>query len=965
VRRILLAVIAAILCPSLSAVADNFVWKGSPSIFSSWNNQNNWTNLTPGGTDSDGIPDSDDTAAFNANAITSGGGALNLSIATTARLSIAPGFVSVSNGTISNQNVLTFSGSTTSAESLAIIGTVTLNGGGELQLVNDISQILAVSGTSALTNADNLLHGRGYVNVPIANQGIIRADNAVLRFDGPINNSGGTVQIFSGATLHLNSTLTGGIFFAQAGGLLQGGTFDGVTSTGTTTIAPATTLNLQNSFTNQGKLTFAGSTTSAESLAIKGTVTLNGGGELQLVNAQSVIADQGGSTLTNVDNLIHGGNGATIAVIITNRGIVRADNGVLHIHRIDNAGGTLQVQAAGLNPGEFSLVHFGGNATLDGTLDVTFLNGFLPKTGDVLKVLQIDGTLSGDFTNITFRGVNNGFQVTRQFVGGFYQLTALNDATPAPVIISPLSATAVVGQQFIYQIVSMPTATTYNASVLPPGLTINPTTGIISGVPTTAGTSQIVLSASGNGTGTAVLNLTIQPAPGAGPVITSGMSSTGRTGQPFAFQITTKGASAAARVGAGGLPAGLSVDPVTGLITGTPTSDGSFRVTLTVTDGALTGTGTLQLTFTSDPQFPVIVSPQSAPVTPGQNFTYTIVAPTGNNSEPTTFGLIGTLPPGLTFDANTGTISGVFTGNTVRPGQSPDKIDLSGGIVTNVQLFASNSHGTAVRPLIFFLAPTGAVNISTRLGVGTGDNVLIAGFIITGNAPKKVVIRAIGPSLTVPGALQDPALELHDANGLLGSNNNWRDSQEDEIVATSIPPTDNRESAILAFLDPGPYTAVMSGNNSTGIAVVEVYDLGTASLDTASKAQLVQISTRGKVLSDDNVMIGGFIISGSATKVLVRAIGPTLGAFNVPTPLADPTLELRDGNGALLDSNDNWKVRPDGSSQRAEIEATSVPPGNDLESALVRTATAGNYTAIVRGVSRGEGNALVEVYTLQ
>src|SRR5205814_3569486 len=222
---------------------------------------------------------------------------------------------------------------------------------------------------------------------------------------------------------------------------------------------------------------------------------------------------------------------------VTNRGFIRADNGVLNIGaQLDNSNGTLQVQAAGLNPGQFSVLHFGSNATLGGTLEITFLNGFLPHTGDVLKPLQIDGTVSGNFAHITFPGVDSSFQVQAQFVGGFYQLTALNDATSAPVIVSPLSVTTLVNQLFVYQIVSTPKAATYNASALPAGLSINSTTGIISGMPTQAGTSQIVLSASGNGNGTAILNLTVQPAPTSGPVIRSGMCATGRTGQPFAFQ---------------------------------------------------------------------------------------------------------------------------------------------------------------------------------------------------------------------------------------------------------------------------------------------------------------------------------------------------------------------------------------------------------------------------------------------
>jgi hypothetical protein len=263
--------------------------------------------------------------------------------------------------------------------------------------------------------------------------------------------------------------------------------------------------------------------------------------------------------------------------------------------------------------------------------------------------------------------------------------------------------------------------------------------------------------------------------------------------------------------------------------------------------------------------------------------------------------------------------------------------------------------------LIFFLAPTGAVNIATRVSVGTGDDVLIAGFIITGNAPKKVVIRSLGPSLPVPGALQDPILDLHDGATLLGSDDNWRDTQENEIISTGIPPPDERESAILAYLNPGNFTAVVHGkNNGTGISVVEVYDLGTASLDGSSNAKLAQISTRGTVQGGDNVMIGGFIIKQQPTRVIIRAIGPSLTQFGVGNALQDPTLELHDGSGTTMLSNDDWRT-----AQEQQIIDTTVPPRDDRESAIVATLSPGPYTAIVGGKDNKTGVALVEVYGLQ
>ena len=253
------------------------------------------------------------------------------------------------------------------------------------------------------------------------------------------------------------------------------------------------------------------------------------------------------------------------------------------------------------------------------------------------------------------------------------------------------------------------------------------------------------------------------------------------------------------------------------------------------------------------------------------------------------------------------------------------------------------------------------LNISTRLDVLAGNNVLIGGFIITGTEPKKVIVRAIGPSLGplgVAGALADPTLELHEPDGTVIMNDNWRDTQENEIIATTIPPSDDLESAIVATLAPGAYTAIVSGKNlGTGIGLVEAYDL-----DQTAASQLGNISTRGVVETGNNVMIGGFIVGGGGggvTTVIVRAIGPSLGPLGVAGALADPTLELHDSDGMTLAFNDNWK-----DTQETEINATTIPPSDDLESAIVATLAPGAYTAIVSGKNDGTGVALVEAYNL-
>ena len=251
-------------------------------------------------------------------------------------------------------------------------------------------------------------------------------------------------------------------------------------------------------------------------------------------------------------------------------------------------------------------------------------------------------------------------------------------------------------------------------------------------------------------------------------------------------------------------------------------------------------------------------------------------------------------------------------------------------------------------------------NISTRALVQTGNNVLISGFIISGSGNKSILLRALGPTLGnfgIANALANPFLQLNNGTGgIITSNNDWGTAPNAQSIPANLRPPNSLESAILTSLGPGKYTAVISGENSTtGVALAEAYDL-----DTTTGAILSNISTRGFVDTGNQIMIGGFIIQGSATqKVLVRGLGPTLTGFGVTGALADPTLELRDANGNLIDSNDNWK-----STNQTAIMATGLQPPNDLESAILRVLNAGKYTAIVQGANSTTGVALVEVYAL-
>ena len=256
------------------------------------------------------------------------------------------------------------------------------------------------------------------------------------------------------------------------------------------------------------------------------------------------------------------------------------------------------------------------------------------------------------------------------------------------------------------------------------------------------------------------------------------------------------------------------------------------------------------------------------------------------------------------------------------------------------------------------------LNISTRTRVEGGDHVLIGGFIIRGTAPKQILARGLGPSLTargVPGAMQDPTLELVPASGASTTNDNWQDDNAAAIQATGIPPEDPRESAIVQTLAPGEYTAILrSKTDAPGVGLVELYELNAG--DTS---QFANLSSRGLVGTDDNVMIGGFIVGrgqGSngdgSVRVALRGIGPSLGTRGVTDPLQDPVLSVYDANGDLLSSNDNWRSGPDA----AELQRIALAPTDDLEAALILSLVQGNYTAIVRGHGQQTGVALVEVF---
>jgi len=262
-------------------------------------------------------------------------------------------------------------------------------------------------------------------------------------------------------------------------------------------------------------------------------------------------------------------------------------------------------------------------------------------------------------------------------------------------------------------------------------------------------------------------------------------------------------------------------------------------------------------------------------------------------------------------------------------------------------------------------------NVSTRLPVGKDDDVLIEGFIVQGpsGSTKKILVRALGPFLRqfgITDALANPTLEIHDSSGAtVATNNDWKNTQvgglitgdqAGEISSSGLAPTDDLESAIIANLAPGSYTAVVRGvNNTSGTGIVDAFDLSGS-----SPVRVVNVATRGFVQAGDKLMVAGFIVQNGSVKAVLRAIGPSLLAVGINNALPDTTLQLRDQNGDIVMENDNWK-----SDQRQELENTGLQPSHDLEAALVTTIPPGLYTAQVRGKNDASGTGVVEIYFLQ
>jgi len=354
---------------------------------------------------------------------------------------------------------------------------------------------------------------------------------------------------------------------------------------------------------------------------------------------------------------------------------------------------------------------------------------------------------------------------------------------------------------------------------------------------------------------------------------------------------------------------------------------------------------------------------------PGQSFSFTWCVPgtyqieDARGSATATIVVTGTGPspsPSPGTSPSPSPSPGTSPSPSPSPGTSPSPSPSPGTSPS-----PSPSPGTSPSPSPSPSPAAQPVNISTRVRVEAGEGVMIGGFIITGNEPKRVIIRGMGPSMSsvgVLGVINDPILRLFNPAGSpIAVNNNWQDTQQVEIEGTGLAPQDLRESAIIATLPPAAYTAtVADANGNNGVGLVEIYDL-----NSAANARLGNISTRGSVQTAENVMIGGFALGGSSinpAKIVVRALGPSLQTAGIANPLSNPILQLFNSNGQAVISNDNWQDVP---SQAAELQTLGLAPTNPVEAALVATLSPGLYTAVVAGHSGGTGIGLIEVYGVQ
>jgi len=609
-------------------------------------------------------------------------------------------------------------------------------------------------------------------------------------------------------------------------------------------------------------------------------------------------------------------------------------------------------------------------------------------TGTFSAILKTAGNQTiraTDTANSTITGTSNAINVSALAATHF-------------TVLTPGNVTA--GATFNFTVTALDqfnnTATTYGgtvhftssdgAAVLPADSTLSSGTG----------TFSATLKTAGNQTITATDTVTSSIAGTSGPVSISAASAThfmlsapasATAGTAFSFTLTAQDQFNNTVTSYPGMVHFTSSDGQAVLPSNNPLTNGTGTFSATLkTKGNQTITGndasnssvigtsnSINVAAANTSKF-VVSAPASTTAGSAFNFTVTALDAFGNtttsyagNVHFTSSDGQATLPANNPLTNGTGSFSATLKTTGSQTISATDSVTSSiTGTSGSIAVSAAPTP-TPTPTATPTATPPRALNISTRLRVDVGDKVMIGGFIITGNTPKAVVLRGLGPSLAnfgLPAAslLSDPLIELYGSGGLIVSNDNWKDSpQKDQIQGTIFQPSDDRESVILATLPPAAYSVVLKGaNGGAGIGVVEVYDN-----NTAADSELANISTRGFVQTGDNVMIGGFTLGGpnNPTNIAVRALGPSLSVFGLTNLLTDPTLELHNANGTLMLSNDDWQSDP---VSAAQLTANGLAPSNPKEAAIFASvAPPGQFTVVVAGKSGGVGIALVEIYNLR
>jgi hypothetical protein len=892
-------------------------------------------------------------------------GALTLST-NTSNLNLVPASllaIDSSNGINNSGTIVVNTNAANSATTLRFDTSASISGSGSIQLngINSGNAMISGDGVTVTNDANHMIHGRGDIsttanNAALVNNGIINADV-----------SGDTMRIFlSNASGNKNSGIMkatkGGILYFDQGILDQssGGEILAATTSG----FPPAIVSLGD-LSNGHSPTFLGGTFNTINTVIQANSVFFDGctnqGDMQIPGG-GLLAILGNGLVNNgliVVNYLATNSTTTLrfdaSAAITGAGAIELDG--------DNPGNAI-ISVNGVTVTNGANHYIGGRGDLSFAANNAVLvnNGTIVAGGGAVGEGFIAGNLRVFLSN-SAGNQNNGVMGASAEEGPCvfsFQQGTINQIGGGSLVASAASSNATTqigGPQTVTVIGG--TLNTSSGNVLSTAV-IQGIAAVLGGDMTNSGTYEIPANDFTHVSATSLTN--------------DGTMTLDASSSLLRFDASTSIAGSGAIVLTNNAKMEINHNAINYVINGsnhTIKGNGTIQIdpgsTLTNNGiiapgnsaGKLNLSGNLQLGSTSNLSFEIGGT--------GQGTDYDLLNKTDGGALALngylTVHLINNFTPQasdtFTILATQTALAGAF--RNVASGTRLNTADNSGSFVVTYN--ASNvvlSNFGAPLP-----TPPDLLNISTRLRVLTGDNVGIAGFIITGTDAKRVIVRGIGPSLTdqgVPDALNDPTLELHDSSGAtLAFNDNWRDTQQDEIIATGIPPNNGRESAIIATLSANnsSYTAILRGkNDTTGVGLVEVYDL-----DQSTNSKLANISTRGFVDTGNNVMIGGFILGGgngpNAT-VVVRAIGPSLANSGVADALQDPTLELHDVNGALIAFDDNWK-----DSQQADIQATGIPPTDDRESAIVATLSPGNYTAIVRGVNDTTGVALVEVYNLQ